>query len=272
MLSLIKQARPSTDRIRKTALQHSKGGASVYILSIFIMFFILIIFKGYFDRERLYVTYDSVDDAIVASLVSSCVYNQTEYGISGQTVIFRQLTPVKPPDVEIPGWGELLPGSGDPEEPYQALEDPEIYIAAGDAYLENCYQSFVKNLKRNLKLDEEMNSTMSGIEGPVEIEKFTVYNVFRNYDEDGNETSYRVVAYTRTGETWSVYPYSDNTPANVYSTFDHCDIPIQETSVAAQLTFMLRVSDYEVNQGDVYTGGGITEKVSYQRVVDILKN
>jgi len=263
--------------INKKRKDRAEGGGHVYLLAIYLVIFMLVLFKIMWDRERVYVTYDMVDDSIVSSLISSCVCNLEEFGVSNQLVIYRSLTPVKIPSIFDDMFGdseeeetEGEEGEEEEEEEYDPLNDPEILNPGWDPYLENCYEKFENNLKHNLKLDDAMNATISGIDGLVTINEFSVYNVYRSFDDSGNETGYRVVRYTKTGSgTWSVFPYGLNTPVSVYNSFDKTYTTIKETSVVASLTFNTVLSDYtdwlmpELAQEDM------SKTVNYQRIVDI---
>lgn len=254
--------------IKKGIKKRVAGSGHMYIVSMFLILFLMLLFKMSSDKERVYVTYDMVEDSLVTALVSSCVCNTTEYGVSDQLVIYRDLTPKKIPPVFV----DILNGLGAvlPQQEYDPLSDPEIYSPNGDYYLDNCYEKFYENLKHNLKLDNEMNATISGISGKVSITDFSVFNVYRDFDEAGNQTGFRIVKYTREANgNWSVYDYGIDTLATVYSTFEHTDIEITETSVSAALTFDLVLSNYSAWLMENLTENDMKESVTYQRVVDI---
>lgn len=249
--------------------KRTEGGAQIFIFSMFFMLLMLALFKMIYENERINITYSAVDDAIVSSLVSACEYNTVEYGLSNQLVIYRTVTPVEfPSDLDDNReWLEPSPP------PYDALNDSEIFNPGSDAYLEESYNNFVNNLKRNLRLDDAMTATISGIEGVVTITEFSVYNVYHSYDDAGNETGWRVVKYTRTpGGLWSAYPYNTNTPVYVYNSFDKLNTMIDKTSVVAALTFDAVVTDYVSWMTPTMGADSAKKSVTYQRIVDISKN
>lgn len=236
----------------------------MYVVAIFFLMFIALVFRLSMDRERVYVTYDLVDDTLVESLLSASIINRDELAMGGHSVIYRSITPEEIPMPD----PSLIPVTFNP------LDNPEIYSPYGDEFLEGAYDRFMKVLKKNLKLDNAMNASISGIKGVVTVDDFSVYNVFRAFDEDGNETGFRVVKYTRNASGgWSCYPYAENMTVDVYNSVDHARSMVCETSVSGTLSFDVVLSDY--NAGSSFFRGmsedDTNRRVTYSRIVDVKK-
>ena len=261
MLTLQKRERLFSRLMKKKI----KGGAGIYILALFILLFILVVFKIFFDYNRVNITYDTVDDALVTSLVSGCKYNKEENAISTSTVIFHTVSPLRFSSIF-----DELAGTPDMGETFDLINASEIYTP--DAELESAYQLFVQNLKQNLKLDDGMNASISGIRGKVEISTFEIYNCYRNIDSSGNRTDFRFVRYVRQSNgTWAAYSFMPNVIPKTYSTFDHADVDILDTSVTAALTFDIALSDYTDWLMPGKTEEDLKQRVTYKRVVDITR-
>lgn len=238
----------------------------MYVLCLFVLMIILVLFRVLYDSKRVHITHDMVDDALTTALISACVYNTDELALSGATVIYDTVTPVREPSYIISSI------TGQPildTTPYDTINDGKLFSPGADAYLNGAYQKFVRNLKQNLKLDDAMNSTISGISGQVAITDFSVYNKFYNMDEDGNHTDFRIVKYTYSPGGWSAYPYGINSTASCYNSLDHSNYTVVETSVSACIAF-----DVVTGKHSDWAAPGLTEddyraSVSYQRVVDI---
>lgn len=240
----------------------------MYLLGMMVITFILVIFKFVYEYERFNITYDNIDDALVASLISACTYNTSEYSLSGAAVIYDTVTPVRLPDV----LGQIAGLPADTT-PHDTINDVSLYAPAENGYLDNCYQVFLKNLKHNLKLGDDMSVTVSGLDGVVTVREFSIYNKFYNIDEDGNKTDFRIVKYTRLAAGgWNIYPYGINQAATAYNSLDHADSAITETSVSAQLEFQIRTNDYVDWLMPSKTEADMLQTVQYQRIVDITSN
>lgn len=246
-----------------------RGGTQIYVLCLAILLCMVIAFRVLFDYARVQITHDAADDAIMTSLVSACVYNPDELALSGSSVIYATVTPVKEPHYVI---SQI---TGEPvldTTPYDTINDAVLFCPGDDAYLAACYERFLKNLKKNLKLDDAMNAAISGIDGTVTISEFSVYNKFYNLDEDGNQTDFRFVKYTYVpGGGWAVYPYNINEYAESYNSLDHATYTVRETSVSACITFQVVTGTYIDWAMPGYTADDMKTSVSYQRVVDITK-
>ena len=262
-----KRGQPFIRKILKT----EEGGAHIYVLCMSILVCMIIFYLVLFDYKRTQITADIVDDALTTSLVSACVYNQEEKALSGSQVMYRTLSEAEDDFLEslMPGMG--LGGDGSPADPEEKLIDhPDLYNAHGDSFLDKSYNYFVKNLKKNLKLDDTMVATISGIEGEVVIQEFTIYNKFCEYDEHGNLTEFRFMGYRRTGDSWYVIPYAANILPTCYNSLDKSTYQITETSVYAALEFDLVASRFDgVGLNKV---NGVKPRIWYARVVDITDN
>jgi len=249
--------------------EKEEGGSDVYLMGIFIIMFMVLIFKVELDINRIYVTGDAIEDALTTSLLSSCVYNRDELALSNQLVIYRTITPMEPffqltPGVSPPG--VTPPGAV----PYDPLNDTEIYTPGTDHYLDNAYDNFIRTLKKNLKLDNDMNATTSGIRGEVKVDYYAIYNVFKTFDASNNVKDFRVVRYRRTESgTWDAYAYDLNTPAEVTNSLDGSLYEITETTVVGSLTMDIVATDYVAWLMPGMTQDDAVQTISYQRIVDI---
>lgn len=258
MWSLKRAVPHCTKKLKELSKRRMAGNASIYVIVMMLMFFLIFFFKMMMNDQRLQVTKDTVDDAIVASLMASSAINVSEYGKSGQLVIFNDVT-------ERPVVGLGLPVLTDEQKAQALLTHAKLYIAGSDTYLNKAYQTFENSLRINLKLDGSMNATIDGINGQVEIEEFSVYNMFEYFDRNGNRLHYRFFKYTFNGSAWSVYAYPMDTGVTVYNSFDKSNTQLDSTTVTAKLNFTVRVAE---NNG--FTGiGNVEQQVSYQRLVDV---
>lgn len=271
-----KEQRCIRNRLSDFLKRKEEGGAQVFIIALFMIMFLAVLLKVTFDQQRVYITYDTVDDSIVSALVGSSTYNVDEMAYSGNIVIFRTLTEFEPEEVPIPG--ETPPPEPTEEELEEMralamdefLNNSELFNPL-DPYLDKARADFVRILKRNLKLDDSFNCRLSGVEGTVTIEEFAIYNKYEWLDENGVCQGYRIIKYSHNGSAWNVYPYNINTPVTVYSSYDHADIPVEHTTVSAKLAFNLRLSDYSSDYFRDLTESDMLMGVSYQRAVDIKK-
>ena len=279
MLSLKKTARRCINRfcnfLREKANEKVRGEVSMYVYAIFIIMFLIVMLKASYDKQRVFITYDAVDDSIVEALTAASTYNVEELALGGQTVIFRTISGEELDDVEeeeVP----LLPGMPTPAPPTEEelelqrmekalenLQDAELFNAVTDSFLNKSRSDFMRALKRNLKLDGSMNCQLSGIEGTVTVEEFSIYNKYEQFDEEGNLLAFRIIRYTHNGAAWNVYAYSINENVSVYSSYDKANVPVENTTVTAKLSF-------DLYQG--YAESDMLQAVHYQRLVDIDKD
>ena len=246
--------------IRKAALGRRKleGNASIYVITLMLMIFLIFFFKMMLNDQRLQVTKDTVDDALVGSLIAASAINMTEYGKSGQLVIYDDIT-------ERPVVGIGAPVLTEEQKAQKLLTNSKLFLPASDSYINGAYQKFENSLRVNLKLDGAMNATISGINGEVDIEEFSVYNLFEYYTSTGTRLHYRFIQYTFNGSAWSVYAYPMDTSVSVYNSFDKSYTTLDSTTVAAKLSFTVRIAE---NNG--FTGvADVEQRVSYQRLVDV---
>ena len=265
------QARLSTS-LRRMLRAKTKGGAQILIFCMFIMLLLVVYFKALFDYQRMGITKDALDDALVTSMVSGCTINREEFASSGSAVIYRKVTPALGEKISIDFSGKVVID----DEPEDVINGPEIrspYAGGGvDSFLQSSYDSFEKNIKKNLRLDDSMHSLIAGISGEVVVSEFTIYNKYYNLDEDRNQTDFKFVEYTyvRNSGTWSVIEHTPNTFPNVYSSLTHSNIQLTETSMSVKLSFNVVNSAFTQQMADQ----GIDESqtitpVTYTRVVDV---
>lgn len=258
MWSLKRAVQRYTKKMTKLGSRQIEGNASIYVITIMLMFFLIFFFKMMLNDQRLQVTKDTVDDALVASLMAASPVNMTEYGKSGQLVIYDDVT-------ERPVVGIGVPVLTEEQKAQNLLNNTKLFLPASDSYLNGAYQKFENSLRVNLKLDGAMNATLSGINGEVAIEEFCIYNLFEYYNDSGIRLHYRFIRYTFDGSAWSVYAYPIDTSVSVYNSFDKSQTTLDSTTVSAKLTFTVRVAE---NNG--FTGvGDVEQQVSYQRLVDV---
>lgn len=243
------------------------GGVQIYVLCLCILLCMVILYRVLFDYTRLQITHDTVDDALTTALVSACVYNADELALSGSAVIYSTVTQVSEPDEIL----SQITGRPAPEaEPFNTVNSVALLAPGNDPYLEGCFERFLRNLKKNLKLDDAMNATISGIDGTVTVSEFSVYNKFYNLDAVGNQTDFRIVKYTYVhGVGWTAYPYNTNEYAESYNSLDHAAYTVSETSVSACITFRAVTGTYIDWAMPGYTADDMKASVSYQRIVDI---
>lgn len=237
------------------------GGINIYILVIMFLLFFLLVFKFSFEKEKIYVTYDAVDDAIVSSLIAASPVNIREYGKSGQLIIYDDVT--KDPVVGIvPG-----PVKTEEQKAQEFLTSADLFNPVTDRALNNARDKFLNSLKINLKLDDAMQAGILGINGVVTVADFSIYNRFEYYDKDGNLLHYRYIRYSHDGSAWSVHPYSIDEDVWVYNSFDKSSTRLDSTSVVADLSFTMNITE-----GNEFLGGlQMTKDVHYQRLVDVTK-
>lgn len=249
------------------------GGAQIYVMCMCVLLLFVVLFSVLNDYKRLYITSDSVDDALVTALVSACVYNREEEALSGATVMYRTVTPVNariPIDLIIPGYDDASGNVTVTEDERDIINGMDIMDPLNDYYLNNCYDKFLRNLKNNLKLDDSMICSMSGIDGMVTISEFSVYNKFYNLDESGEQADFRFVKYTYAGVgVWMMTSYMPNTYPTCYNSLDHTNYTIVESSVAATLDFQVLATRYNNSGGEIAKTGSVAP-VTYSRVVDVV--
>ena len=89
----LKRAEPRCIRKEKMVCKRQiEGNASIYVITMMLMLFLIFFFKMMMNDQRLQVTKDTVDDALVGSLIAASPINMTEYGKSGQLVIYDDVT------------------------------------------------------------------------------------------------------------------------------------------------------------------------------------
>ena len=151
----------------------------------------------------------------------------------------------------------------------QAIRSEKLYA---DPFLQNCWTLFLKNFKNNLKLNDDMTATISGIDGVVSVAEFSVYNKFWNLDENWQHTDFMFVKYTYNvaGGSWSASAYAPNTYPTTYNSLTHSTYTITESSVSAQLAFNVVAGTATGKAQELgFTQADYNVPVTYQRVVDV---
>lgn len=246
--------------------KRTRGGCQIYVLCLCCLLFVVILYRVLFDYARVQITHDMVDDALTTALVSACIYNMDEMALSGSAVIYDTVTRVPEPDET---FSEITGGAPPEPEPYDTINDGALLAPGNDPYLNGCYERFLKNLKKNLKLDDDMTATISGIEGTVTVSEFAVFNKFWNLDAEGNPADFRIVKYTYAGGGWAASPYNVNQCGKTYNSLDHADYQVWESSISARITFeVVAGTSMDWASGPAEA---LTTTVSYQRVVDVIK-
>lgn len=274
---LWKKKRQPFTKVTSLLKKKAEGSAGIYIIALMVILFFCLLLLATYYRKRIFIVYDTVDDSIVSALTSACTFNLESYGHKGQVVIYDAPYEVEPEEPLLPGEEveELTPEEEEQLAYQKALDnlaDTALLLPSGDYYLNKSYSDFMKALKRNLKLDDTMQSSLSGIEGEVIIEEFCIYNRFEEFSEDGTLLAYRIIKYTYSGGTWNVYPYNINTPVMIYNSYDHAESYVEDTTVTAKLVLNVRVGDYNAQFMPGLSDSDMVQTVFYQRLVDIKKN
>lgn len=281
-MSLTRRERPSMTRkslrerlagfLHEAAASRAEGGTHIYVLCMFIMMFLLVLFRAMFDAQRLYITKDTVDDALMTSMVSACVYNREEKNSSGAVVLYRTVTPLLGEVLAETVGGRIIP---DPD-PVDVFSLPDLTLPGGDPFLANSYALFVKNLKKNLKLHDDMTATISGIDGVVTINEFSVYNKFYSVVDDGSgnrvQDEFKFVRYSCNPETgaWSAYAYAPNVYPTTYNSLTKSNYEIRETSISVELGFTVVTGTATgMSQELGHTQAEYNVPVTYHRIVDV---
>lgn len=161
-------------------MNKQKGGASVFILSIYIIFLLLVVCFFSFQTRLLNHLRDDFDTGLLFSLLGTATINTDEYGLSGCRVLHETYT----------GDGSLLTAPDN--------------ASCSDYYLEKAISTFRSLLKGNLGLDDNMNSRNSLIRSQVLIEEFKIYNV---YEVGSNK---RIYEFSWNNGSWSCITHAIN--------------------------------------------------------------
>ena len=138
--------------------------------------------------------------------------------------------------------------------------------------MSNSWTLFEKNLKRNLKLQDDMTATISGIDGVVTVTDYSIYNKFYNLDEDRNQTDFKFVrySYNPTSGAWSAYAYAPNTYPSTYNSLTKSNYEITETSISVELAFTVVAGTATGRAQQLgYTQNDYNVPVTYHRIVDV---
>ena len=244
------------------------GGIQIYILIFFFMMFLLVLFRLVLDAQRLTITKDNVDDALVTSMVSACVYNKNEKNASGAVVIYRDVTPRFGARMTLTEGGRE---KADPQ-PADVLSMPELLDPLGDEYLQKSWDCFIRNFKQNLRLADDLTASISGIDGQIEIEEFSIYNKFYNLDHDRQQTDFMFVRYTYhpDSDAWSAYAYAPNTCPKAYNSLTKTESQIKESSISTKISFrVVAGTETSLTREIGRTQADYSIPVTYQRIVDI---
>ena len=264
-----KQERPFTIKrfLQCFGTAKTEGGVHIYILILFFMMFLIVLFRVLLDTQRMGITKDMVEDALMTSMVSACVYNKEEKNASGAIVIYRKLTPLGSEMFEFEGGRAHLN-----KVPINIFSMPEMLSPSGDAYLQKSWEIFLKNLKKNLRLNDDMTANISGLSDKVKVEEYAVYNKFYNLDADRKQKDFKFVKYSYYPETdrWSAYEYTPNTYPTTYNSLTKSNYKIQETSISVKISLNVvggTATAFANKLGK--TQNDLNVPVTYQRVVDV---
>ena len=126
------------------------------------------------------------------------------------------------------------------------------------------YQKFLRHLKVNLKLNDEMLQDPSAyMASPVTIEEFWVYNIDR--DENGKVTKETLRKYIRDG----AYNGLDNEKQIVYAENDHPNRPMYYTNTPDGTT-VISLTIYAKISFEIQGLMGITQRVYKQQAIDVV--
>ena len=278
-MSLTRRGRPSTIRgcaltkkmgkwLLNLSSKRTEGGTHIYLLCMFLMMFLLVLFRAMFDAQRVSITKDTVDDALMTSMVSACVYNRQEKNSSGSVVIYDSVTPLFGEHLRQTVGGRTVVDRN----PVDVFSLPEILAPGSDAFLSNSWTLFEKNLKKNLKLQDDMTATISGIDGLVTVTDYSIYNKFYNLDADRNQTDFKFVrySYNPASGAWSAYAYAPNTYPSTYNSLTKSNYNITETSISVELAFTVVAGTATgMSQQLGHTQSEYNVPVTYHRIVDV---
>lgn len=256
-----------------------KGSAHMLLLSFVFLATAVLLFRFHYQKNMIRSLYEYLDDGLTVSLMAAGVINQGEYGRSRQIVIHGNL-----PDslfeeaegVEGGDEGEEETEEGGTNEQEQPRTIPIIdcgEIVKLDETVKGSLQIFEDALKTNLMLDDSFHSKQPIIVSPIEVKKYTVFNVFRNIDTMGAFTGESIICrYDYENGVWSAAGLGSagTTGIGTSTLVDEGYLTIQNTSVFAELTFDLLVMPYS----SLYFPEGMEaeegiKRVSYSRAVDI---
>jgi len=261
-------------KIRDFLTKRTEGGTQIFIFGLFIVLFLVVLYRVMFDYQRMGITKDAVDDALVTSMISGCIYNRDEFASSGNVAIYRKVTPNLGENIQI----SLAGIAYIDDTPVDVIGGTDIGMiyenGSVDSFLTNSYTQFEKNLKKNLKLDGNMIALISGIRGEVRVDEFSIYNKYYNLDEDRNQTDFRFVKYTYNRYTcaWSVAEFAPNTYPSVYNSLTKTNTQLTETSIVSKLSFDFATLSFTSKlQSMGYSENDTKVNVSYQRIVDVKK-
>ncbi len=227
----------------------SEGGAGIYLLGIYIMIFLLTGGFLLYRKQLLSATYILINDSIMTALFSGAVVNLEEYGSSHQLVIHENL-------------GNSF-----------NLQWDKGMLNANDKYLWNSYNKFLEVLRTNCDLDKDLKTKNKVIDGQIRIKSYQVYNVYYQFDEWGNKSAYRIVAYLYENGNWICIPYEVNTPVHIYDSLTREQKEITTVTVAVSLCFDLSfLPQAQTLLSEENVRGMLLKTVEYQRLVDIQVN
>ena len=222
-----------------------RGSAGIYLTGIFLLLLLTMVFQVCYTWYQVYVTADTLDDALVVSLVSAATVNTKEYGRTHQLVVYD--------DLQTPG---------------NPLQDSQN-LSAIDTYLQNAYSTFLESFIKNMDLTDTLHTQIPNIDGVLYVEEFNVYNVYRQFDDDGNAMDFRIYHYAYMNNNWTVTAYDINEPVYLFNSLDATNSLVENTTISAKITFDIYFMPFLRWVMPESMADSMHKQVSYQRLVDI---
>lgn len=219
-----------------------KGGASTFVLSLYVVVLISLFICHSAHSRNLNLLRNNFDTGLLLSLLGASTINLEEYGATGNRVIHSIC------------------------EEDDILNAPENMIT-DDEYVKGAFSTFERLLETNLGLDEQKVSANPHVIGPVEIEYFTIYNVY----EDAYTGGTRTYSMTYSDGEWSSYAFPLNT--HIHLT-DHAgrDREVTATTLLAEIGFEIAVFPYFPGLQDLVPEEAKNLKVHMRRIVAMPEN
>lgn len=222
-----------------------KGGCDVYILGMYAVLLIVLVALYTLHVRTINFVRDEFDSGLLLALLGAATVNVEEYGRSGQTVIHSTYV------------GE--------EEILEAAEN----ALCPDEYLDNALSKCKELLAANLKLDADRRSNQAVVTGPVVLEEFKIYNVYKN-----TLGEFRIYEFIWRDTGWSVLTHAVNEKVYAAGAGDRgeAEAPVENTTVYAKISFSVVTFPYFPDLTEEVPEPVKTIKAVMQRSVSVPQN
>ncbi len=219
-----------------------KGGASVYVVSVFVLILSIIVWLYTFQTRTINAVRDELDSRLLVSLLGAATINVEEYGRTGQRVIHAAYT-----------------GEGD-------IFGAEENASYPDACLEGALKRLNNLLQTNLKLDGGGQGSRPVIASPVTLEEFKVLNVY-----DSGEGEQQVYEFIWNNGVWNEVTHGINEAVYVPGAGDrgHATALVEDTTVYAKISFAIELYPFFPGLAEHIPEEARTLSVSMERSVSI---